>query len=439
MPNNHDAALGIKPRDVELCDISVVSVDESHASDTPINSTSKAKLLHDGGLAGWTCVLGSFFALFCTFGWLNALGLFQTYYEENLLSMHSASTISWIFTIQLFLVWAGGAVFGRVIDTYGTHHVALPCAIGCTLSVFMVSFCTEYYQILLAQGVGFGLSAAGLFSCATASVGQFFEKRKALALGIALSGGSTGGTLHPLYLQLLIDKVGFKQALRWASLVIGVSSAIACLLMRARLPRKKWDKHLNFIDFSLFKQSTFSTWGLFAPWNYLPSMSLSHGFSHGSAIYTIVALNSASTIGRILPAHLADKFGRFNLVSLISILNAICLLAFWFPLDLNTSSSHHQIFVFGAMYGFVSGAFIGVMMSCVAELGSVETLGQRFGTYQFVVGVGSLTSLPVQGALIPEDGYAFGHLILFSGICMLVGAGFVCVARMLRSKGGRKV
>jgi hypothetical protein len=26
---------------------------------------------HDGGLAGWTCVLGSFFALFCTFGWLN--------------------------------------------------------------------------------------------------------------------------------------------------------------------------------------------------------------------------------------------------------------------------------------------------------------------------------------------------------------------------------
>ncbi len=83
-------------------------------------------------------------------------------------------------------------MFGRVIDTYGTHHVAIPCAIGCTCFIFMVSLCTEYYQILLAQGVCFGISAAGLFSCATTSVGQSFEKRKALALGIALSGSSTG-------------------------------------------------------------------------------------------------------------------------------------------------------------------------------------------------------------------------------------------------------
>ncbi|KAE8441311.1 hypothetical protein EG329_005506 [Mollisiaceae sp. DMI_Dod_QoI] len=371
-----------------------------------------------------------------------------TYYEENLLASHSASAISWIFTLQLFFMWAGGAVFGRVIDTYGTHHVAIPCGIGCTFFIFMVSLCTEYYQILLAQGVGFGISAAGLFSCATTSVGQSFEKRKALALGIALSGSSTGGFVHPLYLQHLINEVGFKQAIRWASLVIGVSSTLACVFMRSRLPRKKWDKHLNFIDFSLFKQSIFSvycigtffvTWGLFAPWNYLPSMSLRHGFSHSSAIYTIVVLNAASVIGRILPAYIADKFGRFNLVSIISILNAICLLAFWLPLELNTATTHTQIFAFGAVYGFTSGAFIGVMMSCVAELGRVENLGQRFGTYQFVVGVGSLTSLPIQGALIPEDNYGFAHLILFSGICMVVGTGFLCVARMLRSGGGWRV
>lgn len=98
--------------------------------------------------------------------------------------------------------------------------------------------------------------------------------------------------------------------------------------------------------------------------------------------------SAASVIGRILPAYIADKFGRFNLVSIISILNAICLLAFWLPLELNTATTHTQIFAFGAVYGFTSGAFIGVMMSCVAELGRVENLGQRFGTYQFVVGVG---------------------------------------------------
>jgi hypothetical protein len=39
------------------------------------------------------------------------------------------------------------------------------------------------------------------------------------------------------------------------------------------------------------------------------------------------------------------------------------------------------------MYGFASGAFIGVTMPCVAELGNMETLGQRLGVYQLVVGV----------------------------------------------------
>jgi hypothetical protein len=79
----------------------------------------------DGGFEGWTCVVGGWFALFATFGWLNSyvssscpliswfegqclnsnsMGLFQTYYERTLLSNYSASAISWIFTTQLFLM-----------------------------------------------------------------------------------------------------------------------------------------------------------------------------------------------------------------------------------------------------------------------------------------------------------------------------------------------
>lgn len=56
----------------------------------------------------------------------------------------------------------------------------------------MLSLSTQYYQIFLSQGIGFGLAAGGLFSCATTSTGQWFHERKALALGIVLSGSSTG-------------------------------------------------------------------------------------------------------------------------------------------------------------------------------------------------------------------------------------------------------
>jgi MFS family permease len=140
------------------------------------------------------------------------MGLFQTYYQEVLLSNYTASAISWIFTTQLFLMyvlsssflvthflivvvycrWAGGALFGRIIDTYGVKHIAIACTIACTFFVTMLSFSSEFYQIFLTQGVGFGLSASGLFSCGIVSVGQYFHKMKALALGIVLAGSSTG-------------------------------------------------------------------------------------------------------------------------------------------------------------------------------------------------------------------------------------------------------
>ncbi|KAN0090124.1 MFS general substrate transporter [Hyaloscypha variabilis] len=405
------------------------------------DSEKSAEFSVDGTTEGWTCVIGGWFALFATFGWLNSMGLFQTYYERELLSKFSPSDISWIFTTQLFLMWSGGAVFGRVIDTYGTKWIAIICTIACTIFVCMLSLSTKYYQIFLTQGVGFGFAASGLFSCGIVSVGQHFHRRKALALGIVLAGSSTGGVIHPIYLHFLIPKIGFPWAIRVNALIIFSCGVVSCFLMKTRLPTKEWNKDDKYLDFSLFKHKIFSiyclgtffvVWGLFSTWNYLPTMSIRHNFSDGLAIYTIVVLNGSSIFGRILPAYLADYFGRFNSISIISLLNAIPLLAFWLPLEINSHTTHAQVFALSVMVGFATGACISVFMPCVAELGPVESLGTRFGMYQFVIGLGGLTSLPIQGTLIPQDQGSFSHLILFSGICVLGGSMIICLARMLR-------
>lgn len=90
-------------------------------------------------------------------------------------------------------------------------------------------------------------------------------------------------------------------------------------------------------------------------------------------------------LGRIIPAYFADRYGRFISVSVVAFLTSVLLLAFWLPLEL-TNSTHAQIYAFAACYGFASGGFISLMMPCAAEMGPVETTGQRFGTYQVVVG-----------------------------------------------------
>lgn len=61
------------------------------------------------------------------------------------------------------------------------------------------------------------------------------------------------------------------------------------------------------------------------------------------------------------------------------------MLCLWLPF--NFHASHAGIIIFSLVYGFVSGAVVSLLMPCVAKSGSLETLGQRFGTFQLVISV----------------------------------------------------
>ena len=58
----------------------------------------------------------------------------------------------------------------------------------------------------------------------------------------------------------LLGEVGFAGMVRYAALFIGILLAIACFLCTARLPKKKWNSKLNWVDFTLFKDPAFATY-----------------------------------------------------------------------------------------------------------------------------------------------------------------------------------
>ena len=89
--------------------------------------------------------------------------------------------------------------------------------------------------------------------------------------------------------------VGFNGMVRYTALFIGIALAGSFFLLSARLPPKKWDSDVAWIDVTLFKDRGFAfyalgsylvMWGLWAPFDFLPSMARSGGGWRIRCLYT---------------------------------------------------------------------------------------------------------------------------------------------------------
>jgi hypothetical protein len=65
----------------------------------------------------------SWLTLFATFGYANAFGVFQDFYQRS--QMSSSSNISWIGSVQIFFLVATGLPAGRLLDMGYFKQIAL--------------------------------------------------------------------------------------------------------------------------------------------------------------------------------------------------------------------------------------------------------------------------------------------------------------------------
>jgi MFS family permease len=202
----------------------------------------------DGGLEACLVVLGGWCSLFVSFGWINCIGVFQEYYQLTLLSQYSSSTVSWIPSMEVFMMFFGGPVFGKVFDSYGPRYLLLVGSFFHVFGLMMTSLSTKYYQFLLAQGVCSALGASAIFYAAMNSIGTWFYKNRATAFGVMASGSSLGGVIYPIMVSKLIPKIGFPWTMRAAAFMILGMLIIANFTVKSRLtPRPKKFDVMDFI------------------------------------------------------------------------------------------------------------------------------------------------------------------------------------------------
>lgn len=175
---------------------------------------------------------------------VNAFGAFSDYYNEQYLTNYSATLISMIGAVQVFILYlcecrypqhllishlAVAGTAGALFDSIGPRYLVPTSGVIVVFSLFMLSITKpeHIYQQFLSQSVLFSLGAT--FRCAfyrdippstcwylrlsffpsMGLMAHWFKSKIPYAMGCLASGSSVGGIVIPIMISRLIPRIGF--------------------------------------------------------------------------------------------------------------------------------------------------------------------------------------------------------------------------------------
>ncbi|KAH8201551.1 hypothetical protein TruAng_004322 [Truncatella angustata] len=353
----------------------------------------------DGGLQAWSQVACGFLVIFTTWGYVNAFGAFQAYYTGVL--PVSASTISWIGSVQIFLSLSLGVLTGRLLDAgyfYPTYIVGATIQI---VGVFrhmhgifaetkltclpqpVMSISTKYWQLMLTQGILTGLGNGIFFTPTLAMITTYFDKRRGIAVGLVTTGNSMGGAIYPVIARQLLPQIGFGWTARVMGFINLACLSVALVFLKPRLPPRKSGP---LIDTSALKDPVFmafclaifcAMWANYYTFYYIASFGRETlGLTYSASTTLIIIINAVGIPMRLTVPLIADRIGPINVqvpILFIWTIVAFCWLAV------------HDVtgyYIFSCFFGAASGAVQSLIPTCMAsltpKLSMVRRLAEHF-------------------------------------------------------------
>lgn len=123
---------------------------------------------------------------------------------------------------------------------------------------------------------------------------------------------------------------------------------------------------------------------------------------------------------------------------------SLCMLtslAFWLPATLMISPLSPQpsdstilglTVIYAALMGFASGSNISLTPVCVGMLCDTEEYGRYYATCYTVVSFGTLTGLPIAGAIISACDGEYWGAALWTGLCYIVAVSCFVAVRVMK-------
>lgn len=451
------------PENIKICD----EISNERSNDLRVDSTGEEDLkveesdtnqiptvddpsrFPDGGKEAYIILLGTFFGFTGVLAFVNSMGVFENYISAHILPNTPTSSIGWIFSVYSFFSFGGTLIAGPVFDKIGCKFLLVFGTVLTMVGFMCMSLSTQVWHFILSFSICAGIGSACTFASFLGVVTHYFLRTRGRAIGLSYTGGAISGLLFPIMFRSLFPKLGFAWSIR-----IGAFICLALLVVGTLMVK---DRHLEFqqdqldlqdpvikqilssFDFRIFHNKVYSCLVLALLGNgfafmvsatYLPSYATTFGHSEADSYLLLTVFNSLSIPGRLIPAWLADKYGRFNSLCFISLLSTLAFFIIW----VNRPVGHTLggLFAFAAVFGFSSGSVLSLTPVVIGQICKVEHIGTYTGTAFFALAFGDLVGIPIGGAITnAKTRDSFDWLVIFVALCSVCGTIGSFTARFL--------
>ncbi len=344
----------------------------------------------------------AFAAMFASFGIAYSFGAFLEPMAAEFGAGRGATSV--FFALTSLTYFGLGALSGVAVDRYGPRRVLLVGALALGAGLAATSQAGELWIGLLTYGLGVGVGVACAYVPMVAVVSGWFERRRTLAIGVAVTGIGLGTlTVAPLA-AALIGELGW----RTTHLVLGLVGAavlVVCALVVTRPPVQAGPAALTVREAvrnrdyrRLYLASGLLSVALFVPFVHLPGYAEEAGVDRVAAAALVGVIGAASIAGRLVLGVVAARTGALRAFQ-GCFLTMGASFALW-----AVDGGYGVLVVFAAVLGVGYGGFVALGPAVVAERFGTTRLGGLLGVLYTSAGIGSAVGAPLAGVAVDASG-----------------------------------
>ena len=349
-------------------------------------------------------VAAAFAAMLVAFGIAYSFGAFLEEMRREFGAGRGAAAT--LFSLTSLLYFGLGGLTGAAADRFGQRRVLLVGAVALGAGLLGTASAGSLGVALLTYGLGVGIAVACAYVPMVALVGGWFERRRTLALGVAVSGIGLGTLALPPAAAAMIEAIGWRDTYRVLA-ALGVTVLLLAALAAAPPPRSEHPsgsglrEALRAPDYRwLYVSALLLSAALFVPFVHLASYAEGRGIDPVAAAGLIGAIGAASVAGRLALGGVAASVGLWRTYQ-----GCFLAMALSFVLWLVAGSSYAVMLAFAILLGVGYGGFVALSPAVVAERFGVERLGSLLGVLYTSAGLGSFAGPPLAGVVIDASGY----------------------------------